>query len=267
MHTLTLNHLRHALSALGLGPAELLLLHVDLLAAGHLRDCPLHELPSRYYSALRQLTGTRATFVTASYSPAFAAGTPFDRQLTPTAAPFNEYLRRLPRAHRSSHALQSLCAEGPLAHTLCARDTPGAFGPGSAFDTLIALNARALFIGLDLQHSPLLHIAESRARVPYLDLREIEGPCLDQGLSMERRFLFQQRRLPQSVTLSTITLSQTLHARGHLRVVPFGRTRLTLVDAGRLVDTATELLLADPHALLRSRPPPAPGPTPPPAPP
>ncbi|WP_158542452.1 AAC(3) family N-acetyltransferase [Lujinxingia litoralis] len=264
MPGLTLNHLRHALGALNLGPAELLLLHFDLLAAGRLADCPVHELPSRYYSVLRQRTSSRATLVVATHSPSFAAGTPFDRQLTPTAAPFNEYLRRLPRAHRSAHALQSLAAEGPLAHTLCARDTPAAFGPGSAFDTLLALNARALFIGLDLQHSPLLHIAESRARVPYLDFQELQGPWVDQGLAMERRFLFQQRRLPQTIALSTLFLSRALAARGHLEVVPFGRTRIILVEAARLVDTATELLLADPHALLRSRPPPPPATPPPP---
>ncbi len=247
--------LRCALGSTGLGAGSLVLVHTALYAPGRIEGTPLAEISSRLYSALRRLIGPQGTIVVPTFHQAFARGEPFDRQFTPATGmgSFAEYIRLLPRSHRSPHALHSLTAEGPLAEAITSRDTPSAFGRGGPFDALIDYDAHLLMFGCTVESSCMVRWAEEAVGVPYRRWMICRGPYIDGGEESLRSYHTYAGQDGREPTLCLKPLRKALQNQEELNVAELGSGVIESCRGRDFVVTATELLRRDPVALLASR--------------
>ncbi len=255
MKRYTRDALDRALGASGLTTGDLVLVHTALYAPGRIVNTPLVEISSRLYSSLRRLIGRQGTIVVPTFFDAFRRGETFDRQFTPSTGTgsFSEYMRLLPDARRSPHALHSVAAEGPLAEAITGRDTPSAFGRGSPFDALIDYDARVLTYGCTLESTCMIRWAEERIGVPYRRWMICRGKYVDDGVETMRSFHTYAGENGREPHLCLKPVHHHLSEQNQIRRAPLGSS---IIECCRVRDFATaacEILQRDPRALLESR--------------
>lgn len=247
--------LQRSLGQTGLNSGSLVLVQTALYAPGRIEGTPLAEISSRLYSVLRRRIGPQGTIVVPTFHRAFARGEAFDRQYTPATGmgSFAEYLRLLPQSQRSPHALHSVAAEGPLAETITARDTPSAFGRGGPFDALIDYDAQLLMFGCTVESSCMVRWAEEAVGVPYRKWMICRGPYIDGGDQSLRSYHTYAGQDGREPNLCLKPLRQVLQEEDLLCRTPLGSGVVESCKARDFVVTATEMLRQDPAALLASR--------------
>ncbi len=95
---------------------------------------------------------------------------PFDPRHTPSSnmGIVAETFRQLPGTLRSHHPVESICARGPAAEAITARQPwNAASGPDGPLGRLYELDAHVLLIGVNHNRNTSLHLAEALAQVPY----------------------------------------------------------------------------------------------------
>lgn len=255
MQTYSRQSLDRALASTGLTRGALVLVHTALYAPGRIAEVPLAEISSRLYSSLRRLIGPEGTIVVPTFHSAFCRGESFDREHTPATGmgSFAEYIRLLPQTIRSSHAIHSLAAQGPLAETIATRDTPSAFGEGSPFDALIDYDAWVLTFGCGLDSSCLVRWAEERVGVPYRRWMICRGVYIENGFEKMRSFHTYTGEEGREPALCLAPVQRAMAGRGELRRVELGSSIVECCRARDFVATALEILRGDPFALLARR--------------
>jgi len=121
------------------------------------------------------------TLCVPTFTFSFCNGVPYDvKQSRSKMGVFNEYLRRLPQAERSSDPLMSSAVLGED-HTVVRDLGHHSIGEGCTFDKIHAAgNARFLFLGVGAAKCfTYTHYVEERLRVPYRYDREFTGMVTD----------------------------------------------------------------------------------------
>ncbi|MEU0702753.1 MULTISPECIES: AAC(3) family N-acetyltransferase [Streptomyces] len=176
-----------ALSALGVRPGDILLVHASLRTVG-----PVSGGPTTVVAALRRAVGRDGTLVVPSFTPensdtspqylarvrgldAAARETvrssmePFDPALTPapSVGALAETVRRTADAERSAHPQTSFAALGPGAVKLLAGHRPDChLGEDSPLARLYEADARVLLLGTGYAACTAFHLAEYRTPAP-----------------------------------------------------------------------------------------------------
>ncbi|MFF9636946.1 aminoglycoside N(3)-acetyltransferase [Streptomyces bacillaris] len=176
-----------ALSALGVRPGDILLVHASLRTVG-----PTAGGPATVLTALRQAVGRDGTLVVPSFtpensdtSPQYRARVrgldaaareavrssmePFDPALTPapSVGALAETVRTAAGAERSAHPQTSFAALGPAAGKLLAGHRPDChLGEDSPLARLYEADARVLLLGTGYATCTAFHLAEYRTPAP-----------------------------------------------------------------------------------------------------
>ena len=247
--------MRCALGSTGIEPGSVVLIHTALYAPGRIADTPLVEISSRFYAELRRIVGRQGTLVVPTFHLAFRRGETFDRQFTPATGmgSFAEYLRLLPGARRSPHAIHSLSAEGPLAEAITERDTPSAFGRGSPFDALIDLDAHLLTFGCTVETTCLVRWAEERVGVPYRRWMICRGRYIDDDKERMRSFHTYAGAEGREPNLCLGPIHRNLWESGRLTRAELGASVVESCRVRDFVTCASEILRRDPTGLLVRR--------------
>ena len=255
MNSYSRDDLSRALRATGLERGDLVVVHTALYAPGRIVDTPLIEISSRLYATLRRIIGRQGTIVVPTFYNAFRRGEAFDRQFTPSTGTgsFAEYVRLLPDARRSPHAIHSVSAEGPLADAITDRDTPSGFGQGSPFDALIDYDARILTFGTTLESSCLIRWAEERIGVPYRRWMICRGRYIDDGVETMRSFHVYAGEDGREPQLCLRPVYRVLCEAEQIRGSKLGSGIVECCRARHFVSAACEILRRDPAALLEHR--------------
>jgi aminoglycoside 3-N-acetyltransferase len=192
------------------------------------------------------------TIAVPAFNFAFARGEPYDPASTPSQGmgAFAEYVRRLPGARRTPHPMQSLAAIGPYAEDLAGRDTPSAFDPGSAFERLLALDFKLLYLGANIDATSLLHYSEQRFQVPYRYWKTFSGPVRTVNGWERRTYRMYVRDLEANPVLTLAPAQALLERRGQWHSLPLNYGRVSLCRAVDFTAAVDDLLSADPWCLV-----------------
>jgi aminoglycoside N3'-acetyltransferase len=233
---------------LGVASGETLVIHGALQFFGR----PVGGV-GLYLDVLQELVGAAGTLVAPTFTFGFARGEPFDPAVTPSKGmgAFAEALRTHPAARRTPHPLQSLAALGRRAADLAARDTLGAFDPGSAWEALA--DARILLLGADVDAVSLVHLAEGRQAVPYRFWKDFSGPVSTPTGWQTCTYRMFARRLDLDPQLTLHSIQADLEGRGEWQEAPLNFGRIATCRAADFLAAVHTALDADPWALLANR--------------
>ena len=152
--------------AVGLGPADVILVHSALRTLGRVEGGA-----AAVRDALLEAVGPTGTLVAPTFT--FVHEIEADPIIDPLADPsemgaISEAIRVHPAARRSIAYRHSFAAIGPAAETITGVDPRLApFDLASAFGALLRLDARVLLLGVQYSRSTSHHFAEWVAEVPY----------------------------------------------------------------------------------------------------
>lgn len=249
MKGFTTDDLRRALNDVGVVPGEVLCVHSSLLTLGPLEGVPPREMAGAVARVLIDYLGPDGTLVVPTFNFDFAKGKPYDRQRTPSRGmgALSEYVRVMPGSIRSPHPLQSVAAVGARAREICDRDTPSPFEPGSAWATIVDLNARVVLLGTVMQYATVFHVPEQAVGVPYRYWKNFTAPYIDQDVTTERTYRLYVRDLDLDPYLELARLEKALREGGHLREAPLGSGMVQSVLAQDMDAVTRRLLAIDPN--------------------
>lgn len=250
----TSTDVRRALASVGISAGDTLLVHSALYAFGKTGDCQDDGIPALLCDELRNAIGESGTIVVPTFNFGFCRGEPYDPAATPSSGMgvFSEYIRNIPGARRSPHAMQSVAAIGGMAATICEPDPPSAFDPEGAFGRMLALDTKLLLLGASSQAASLVHFAEERAAVPYRYWKTFSGQYRRDGAWGEAQYSMYVRELTRDPRLLLRPVAEALAAAGRLRKARLGRGVIQCCLARDFVDVALTGLWRNPLWLLRN---------------
>ena len=155
--------IQRQLAALGVEPGDVLLVHTSYRAIR-----PVEGGPEALIGALLRAVGPEGTVVMPSWSS--DDDSPYSRETTPVAADLGvtaELLRRRPDACRTSHPLAFAAVGHDAAHVVGHPEPLPVMHPGSPVARVHELDGKVLLLGVGHDANTTIHLAESRARVPY----------------------------------------------------------------------------------------------------
>jgi aminoglycoside 3-N-acetyltransferase len=157
-----------------------------------------------------------------------------------------ETFRRTPGVVRSAHPTASVAAEGPGAEHITARhglDAQQEMGPKGPLGRIYELDGWVLLIGVDMSRNTSIHQAEVIAKVPYWHPFRVP-------MRRRREKVWVEGWSHAGCGGSFKRLTPMLDARGIVRYGRVGDAPARLMRQRALIDTAVQLLRADPLALL-----------------
>lgn len=251
MSTLGVENVASLLRRLGVRPSDCVFVHSDLKRMGLARDAdgqPVLALsPPTLYQALSQVLGRSGTIAVPAFSNSWGKGEDFDVDHSPaTTGAFSEYVRTRPGALRTSHPLLSVAAVGAgAAEVTDADDT--AFGPGSPYGRLHAMDAVMLMVGVP--YCSFKDYVETIRDVPYRYPKRFYGRLVRGGMVAESscRHFVRYRCREGTTPLRSLLQGLPPEIAGALPTADLGCGRITAVRARDLFRFVGGLLAADPY--------------------
>ena len=248
---LTHTQLIEALSAVGVGKGDGLLIHSALQLLGR----PEGGL-QMVLDAILESIGPEGTLAVPTFPFTFNRGIDYDPATTPSKGmgAFSEFVRQQPDAHRTTHPMQSIAIIGKEAADLALRDTPSAFDNGSAFDQMVRLGFKLLLLGAEIQAASIVHYSEQRAQVPYRYWKEFTGRIKVGDQWQARTYRMFVRDLEIDPQLKLTPIQRSLEGADLWHSSPLNLGMVACCRLNDFVSAADVLLASDPWALVAYKP-------------
>jgi len=207
-----------------------------------------------YLEALTSIIGPKGTIAVPTFNFGFARGEPYDPQNTPSKdmGVFSEFVRQQPSATRTSHPMQSLAVIGNDAQDLTLRDTPCAFDPGSAFERMLELDFKIIFLGAHISAASIFHYSEQRNKVPYRYWKDFLGNVHTPSGWEERTYRMYVRDENIEPVLTADPVQELLEERGQWRSTGLNYGKIAACRQVDFIGAVDHFLGADPWSLVLS---------------
>ncbi len=251
--TVSLSTIYQDLEAAGIQPGDRLLVHSSMRSLGFVRegmDAVIHLMVDLL---TRQGTLVMPTF---TFSLMDWGMPPFDMMMTKSrVGSLTEAFRKQDGVFRSAHPTHSFAAWGAEAdYVIGAESNHAPLGKGSPLDRFRELDGKILLIGVGQNRNSTVHLAESLAEVPYLNVPFSETLDYDTAWSVTARSTAPEYHaifeMPGSSEGFSV-LDELLIQMGVVTSVTIGNASCQIMESQKLCDTVVRLLKEDPALLLR----------------
>jgi aminoglycoside 3-N-acetyltransferase len=251
MREVTKDQVISCLTGLGVRPGDGLLVHSAVQYLGR----PQGGV-GMYLDAIQAVIGPEGTVVVPTFNFGFANGERYDPDETPSQGmgAFSEYVRRHPKARRTSHPMQSIAVLGRYAADLAGRDTLSAFDPGSAFERMLELDFKLLLLGADSKATSMFHYCEQRLNVPYRYWKDFTGDVRTPDGWQTRTYRMFARDMDLNPQLTLDPVVADMQARGQWTSAPLNYGQVTVCRLVDFVLAADRFLAEDLWCLVLNRP-------------
>lgn len=188
--------LANGLAASGFRRGDVVFLQMSLANLGQMECDSATEVGRQVLATLLDLLGPEGTLLVPAFTFSFDRREEFDPAHSPAVAggwsetvDFIEFVRNQPQAIRSRDPLYSNAGIGPLASQLLSVPNGKSFGSGTFFDRILRANAKLCLIGIDLQGSILIDIAEEAAAVPWRYNKLFTGTIRQNGVGKKQGWI------------------------------------------------------------------------------
>ncbi len=258
IETISMRDYVGALRRLNLGAGDVVLIHSRLFTLGVPENAGDRDAHLGFFlSGLSEIVGPGGTIVAmTSFEDYGRYETPFVLEESASrGGALSEYVRLRPGSVRWLHPLFSLTALGCRAAELCAPGQSHAFGYNSAWDRLLCIDAKMLFLGVTLGEAmTFAHYVEHRHGVPYTYTKLFTGEVWADGKRVERTFTADVRFLDFDISYDLRRLEAALVAAGVTREVTIGQGRAQSVGCRDVLEIGARCLDEDLYCLLKQPP-------------
>lgn len=241
---------------LGLVKGDVLLIHNSLLSFGIPSDCKINEVPSRIFNEIENTIGEEGTIAVPTFNFDFCKGLVFNRQETPSQnmGVFSEYVRKLPQAKRSQHAMQSISVVGAQSSYVIENDTESAFSPKGSFDKLREIDGKILLLGADFNSVSLIHWVEEKYEVPYRYWKTFTGSYIDTTTPFEKSYKMFVRSQEINPILKLYSIEKELKKRNKIREVHVGGGLIKVFEIKDFIAVAEHFIVQNPYFFVSNHP-------------
>jgi aminoglycoside N3'-acetyltransferase len=248
--TITRDEIAHDLAQLGVEPGDCLIVHASLSSLGWVEGGA-----RALVDALRDAVFPRGTIAVPTHK---RPGDVYDVLKTGChTGAIPDTLRRQPDALRSLHPTHSVAAIGYHARYVIDGHRLGtALGVDSPFDRMSRLGGRIVLLGVGHRADSMVHVAEARYPVPYLDVPFSDGyaqKTIRIVAPGETEFVVKGIKECPGCSANFGTLDEPMTRTGRQVIGHVGEAECRLMLAEDLIRTVHELLDDDLGALLCDR--------------
>ena len=248
---MTADRLAGGLTALGVRPGGVLMVHSSLKSLGFVPGGP-----ETVIAGLRKALGPEGTLVMPTHTWEWMGKglRTFDAQKTPSCVgTITEVFRGLPGVVRSLHPTHSVAAIGARADWIVEGHENAATpcGEGTPYAKVIEEGGQILFLGCGLDRNTAFHTLEALANVPYFLRTDAETfELIDaRGESIERTLRRHQEHIPRRFR----EMEPTLAEAGALVRGQVGPARCLVVDSRKMCDVLLPKLAQDPQLMVAAK--------------
>ena len=163
--------LEKSLSNLKIKKGDILYIHSNLNNLFKDYKISLRDSIEILYSCLKKRLGSKGTIVVPAYYYEYGFNNKnFDLNnspISPELGIFPKFMHAQKKSHRSLNPITSVVANGYNSKKICNMNTCSGYGIDSPFDILTKLNAKMLFLGVDLRYMTYVHYVEFMVGVPH----------------------------------------------------------------------------------------------------
>jgi aminoglycoside 3-N-acetyltransferase len=197
-----------ALKRVGLKKGDVVLVHSGLSKIGLIEGRKEgDEYLETLYQGFLGAIGKNGTLVVPAFFYDYGRQEiPYDLRRSPVSPQlgvFARYITSLPQAVRSPNPIAALSAIGPRANYICGGGTGSAFGIDSPWDRLLQVNAKMIFLGVDLRDMTFVYYVEERVGVPHLYNKFYQVPIFKNGRPIKLPICSQVRYLDFKIEYDT----------------------------------------------------------------
>ncbi len=246
----TRSDIAQGLAALGIAPADVILVHSSLNSLGEVEGGA-----DAVIDGLLDAVGAEGTVIvpTLTGSPEDSPDNPphFDVRETPCwTGVIPETFRQRWDAVRSLHPTHSVACVGPLAYDLVRghEQCPTPCGRGTPYYRMAIEGGKIVLLGVDLNSCTTVHTVEELAESPWHLLPEpVAATIVDEnGQKRTVRVRLHRWGIERDFTV----LEPALRERELIQVGKIGEAEVRVIDAKGLIDTGVELLQENPTLFL-----------------
>ncbi len=236
------------LSQLDVRLGDMLIVHCSMKAVGWVRGGP-----EQLVASLLEVVGPSGTILMPAFTKPPDEKDVIDLSTAPARTGLlGETFRKTPGVVRSAHPTHSITIWGRRADELAlGHELTSGLGLASPLHKAAMAGAEVLMIGCDLTSCSLIHVAEALVRPAYLG--RVTYPSYDRPLAMidtaGRRSLVQPCDVPGDSQGFGI-VHERMEAKQLIQNGMVGQAPTLKFNGQDCMDTAVELLEADPAALL-----------------
>jgi aminoglycoside 3-N-acetyltransferase len=255
--TLKFSEISDSLVECGLSAGDIAFVHSGLVSLGPI-ETGEYGILEGLYSAFTDVIGDQGTVaVSAAFLDYGRYGTTYDIETSPvdpSLGVFSKYVADQPGAIRSVSPIAAVSAVGKNATNLCLQTAGSAFGADSPWERLLEMDAKFVFLGVDLRFMTFVHYVEHRVGVPHLYSKYYRIPVEKNGDEIQVPISAQVRYLNPTVEYRTEDFTQIFESAGLVKTVPCGRGVLRVIGARASYDYLKKRLLSNFHFLLSKTP-------------
>jgi aminoglycoside N3'-acetyltransferase len=257
MAKISLNAFGRELETLVQPQDQIIFIQSRLATFGHLIDVPIQTVVAGILQTIEEVVGPDRTLVFPAFSFGFGRKRLFDPIRTrPETGVLVEQAWRSGRYRRTTRPMNNYLIRGPLTRAAEALRDETSWDDNSILAWLAHLKARAITLGISEPDYGwiVVHRAEQMANVPYRYYKRLRGKFELNGVAAgtcEEVLFVRPLRAP---CLSDYTeMNTTLAEKGLLVSGRDARLGLRAAGCADVVDTAVQMLSADPYALIPER--------------
>jgi aminoglycoside 3-N-acetyltransferase len=181
---------------IGLAKDDNIFIHTSLKTIGKYEDLKQPDLLNMIKKAIFDIIGENGFIAVPTFNFNFAKGDEFDVDNTPSEGMgvFSEFIRKHEDSKRTSHPMHSISILGKNSDHIASLEGNTEFSEGSAFDHLLKMKCKILFLG-DSFTETFFHIAEEKAKVPYRFWKTFRGNLIKNSFKKVIEIQYYARNL------------------------------------------------------------------------
>jgi aminoglycoside 3-N-acetyltransferase len=190
---------RKTLIDVGLAKDDNVFIHSSLKTIGKYEDLVQPDLLNMIRGAIFDIIGENGFIAVPTFNFNFAKGDDFNLDNTPSdgMGAFSEFIRRYDGSYRTSHPMHSISILGKDSKNIADLEGDTEFSENSAFDHLLKMNCKILFLGNSFTET-FFHIAEEKAGVPYRFWKNFKGNLIKNSSKKRIEIKYYARNLEEN---------------------------------------------------------------------
>ncbi|MCD4832082.1 MAG: AAC(3) family N-acetyltransferase [Anaerohalosphaeraceae bacterium] len=260
MKTYSVDDVKKALRAVGIGKGDLVFLFVRLHTLGRMEGCRSSEdVGKAYFEAVFDVIGDNGTLVTPTYSQQVGTfGIDYHNETTESlCGVISEYVRTHPASVRSFHPVHSLTAIGKYAREICGNVSTSSFGIRSAFDNLFKRGGHSVCLGFEYHKGHIVtgaHYVECTYAVPYYYNKIVKANVHKNGKLSDKIFTINVMYKGFVIKNDYKRYIEEIDRKGFLKQHPVGDGILYSSDLKKQLEVGYDMLSEDIYSFLKSPP-------------